>query len=300
MSNIPVLLLIFNRPQYLKKNIINLRKIKPKKIFVFCDGPKTLEDIELCKDSINQLNKINWECKVKKKFLKKNLGCKNAVSKGINWFFKNNSRGIILEDDCIPNKSFFSFCDKMLNYYETNMDIGCVTGDNFLSSKFKFNNKYYLSKYANCWGWATWKNRWKLYDKNMKFWPKLKISKNWKTNFLTESERQYWNTIFDACYYNKVDSWAYPWTLSLWRKRKLTVTPAKNLVENIGISSSRKKNLLKNSIYKKKNLNVKRVKLNNYMKIDQVADNYVFLNHFKGKKKIIFWKILKVFTRNII
>lgn len=300
MSNIPVLLLIFNRPHYLKKNIINLRKIKPKKIFVFCDGPRTREDIELCKDSINLLNKINWECKVEKKFLKKNLGCKEAVSKAISWFFKKNSEGIILEDDCIPNKSFFKFCELLLPLYKKNPQIGCITGDNFLSKEFKFKDQYYLSKYANCWGWATWKSKWKVYRKDIRFWPKLKKSNNWKTNFLSSEERKYWSIIFDACYEKKIDSWAYPWTLSLWKKRMLTITPKKNLVENIGLLSSRKKIIFKKKTYKSNNISLNNFRINNKLKINQIADNYVFKKHFKGNKKLIFWKFLKLFKRNVI
>lgn len=300
MSNIPVLLLLYNRPEYTKKNIYSLEKIKPKKIFVFCDGPKNTEDVNLCKESINQIQKIKWKCVIKKKILKKNLGCKNAVSKAIDWFFKNNSKGIILEDDCIPNKSFFRFCEKMLNKYNKNSNIGCITGDNFLSKNFKFKENYYLSKYANCWGWATWRVKWKLYKKDIKFWPKLKNSKSWNTNFLNSKERKYWNTIFDACFKNRVDSWAYPWTLCLWKNRQLTVTPSKNLVENIGLLSSRKNILIKNPQYRSRNLNITKLKFNKNLKLNQIADNYVFKNHFKGNEKLIFWKFLNVFKRNVI
>ena len=71
MSNIPVLLLIYNRPEYTKKNIANLRKIKPKKIYIFCDGPKNERDKSLCLKTIKETEKINWKCTIKKKFLNK-------------------------------------------------------------------------------------------------------------------------------------------------------------------------------------------------------------------------------------
>ena len=300
MSNIPVLLLIYNRPKYTKKIIDNLRKIKPKKLFIFCDGPKNIKDKNLCEDTIKETQKINWKCKIEKKFLKKNLGCKEGVTLGINWFFKKNYKGIILEDDCIPNKSFFEFCNKMFSFYKNSNKVGCITGDNFLSNKFKFKNGYYLSKYANCWGWATWRRTWKLYKKNINFWPNFKKSKSWKTNFLSSKERKYWSLVFDQCYKNKIDSWAYSWTLSLWKNNLLTVTPSKNLVKNIGLSTSRKKIfMLSSTIYKMKNLNVKKIKLNNNLKIDQKADNYVFEKHFKGNMKIRLWNIIKIFNYGV-
>jgi len=300
MSNIPVLLLIYNRPEYIKKNIINLRKVKPKKIYIFCDGPKNEKDKHLCLSAIKETKKINWKCTIKKRFLKKNLGCKNAVSSGISWFFKNNSRGIILEDDCIPNKSFFKFCEKMFNFYEKSKIVGCITGDNFLSNNIKFKNGYYFSKYANCWGWATWKRSWNLYKKDINFWPNYKKSKSWKKNFLTIYERKYWSLIFDECFKNKLDSWAYAWTLCLWKNKLLTVTPSKNLVKNIGVSTSRRKLfMLSSSIYKTENLNIKKIKFINNLKIDQKADSFVFEKHFKGKIKIRLWKILRILNYGV-
>lgn len=300
MSNIPVLLLIYNRPEYTKKSIANLRKIKPKKIYIFCDGPKNEQDKHLCLKTIDETQKIDWKCTIKRKFLKKNLGCKDGVSLGISWFFKTNSKGIILEDDCIPNKSFFQFCEKMFHFYNNSKIVGCITGDNFLSSKFKFKDGYYFSKYANCWGWATWKRSWNLYKKNINFWPNYKKSKSWKDNFLTNYERKYWNLIFDECYKGKLDSWAYSWTLCLWKNRLLTVTPSKNLVKNIGLSTSRKKLFtLSSTAYKTENLNIKKIKFNNNLKIDQKADSFVFDKHFKGKIKTYFWNVLRIFDYGV-
>lgn len=300
MSNIPVLLLIYNRPEYTKKSIANLRKIKPKKIYIFCDGPKNEKDKHLCSKTIDETQKINWKCTIKRKFLKKNLGCKDGVSLGISWFFKKNSKGIILEDDCIPNKSFFQFCEKMFHFYNNSKIVGCITGDNFLLNKFKFKDGYYFSKYANCWGWATWKRSWNLYKKDINFWPNYKKSKSWKNNFLSNYERKYWNLIFDECYKDKLDSWAYSWTLCLWKNKLLTVTPSKNLVKNIGLSTSRKKLFtLSSPTYKTENLNIKKIKFNNNLKIDQKADSFVFDKHFKGKIKIYFWNILRIFNYGV-
>ena len=293
MSNIPVLLLIYNRPGYTKRLIANLKKTKPRIIYIFCDGPKNIQDKVLCQKAINETLKINWKCFIKKKTLKKNLGCKEAVSRAINWFFNYNKKGIILEDDCLPNKIFFKFCEMMLKYYYKNKNIGCITGDNFLSDNFKFQDNYYLSKYANCWGWATWRNRWNFYKKDINFWPKLKKSKKWNSNFLSRDEREYWSQIFDRCYENKIDSWAYPWTLSLWKNNLLTVTPAKNLVHNIGLSSSRNFFNFKNKSYKSEYLNLRKVKFNQNLKINKSADTFVFIKHFKGKSKLKFWFMLK-------
>ena len=288
MKFTPTLLLVYNRPKTTKKLINALSHIKPRKIFVSSDGPKNNEDKILCDEVKDIISKINWKCIVKKKYNKKNLGCKESVSQALNWFFKINKFGIILEDDCIPNKDFFNFSDIMLKKYYNNGKIGAITGNNFLKKKIKIKNKYFYSKYANCWGWATWRSRWKLYEKKISFWPKFKKTKKWENFFASKEEKTYWEFIFDKAYKNQDDSWAYPWTLSLWKNDKLTVTPSKNLVKNIGKNSSRSLfNFLFKS-YKAERLSLQNIKFYKEVKLNNEVEKVVFRNHFK--KNILFLK----------
>ena len=133
MFKTPILLLIFNRPDHLKKIINILKKNNVQNIYVAADGPRknnTSDDL-LCAQSRKLFNNLDWNCRVKKNFLNKNYGCREAVSKGISWFFKNEKYGIILEDDCLPNSDFFNFCKKNLDKYQNEKNIGCITGNNF-------------------------------------------------------------------------------------------------------------------------------------------------------------------------
>ena len=79
--NTPILLLVFNRPFETKKLIKRLSNFKPKKIYVFSDGPRRNSKLDIVK--CNEVKKIaenlSWKCEIKKKYLKKNLGCKKAV-----------------------------------------------------------------------------------------------------------------------------------------------------------------------------------------------------------------------------
>ena len=106
-------------------------------------------------------------------FREKNLGCKNAVSKAINWFFDNEEMGIILEDDCLPNLNFFLFCEELLNKYKNEKEIGMISGNNFFEDK-KIKNSYIFS-YGNIWGWASWKRAWQNYDVNIRRWKNQKV-----------------------------------------------------------------------------------------------------------------------------
>src|SRR5277367_265131 len=110
---IPILFLIFNRPGCTTDTFEAISKIKPKKLYVAADGPRPGKPGEnaLCEETREIVNKIDWDCDVKTLFRESNLGCKNAVSSAITWFFENEEMGIILEDDCMPAQSFFPFCE---------------------------------------------------------------------------------------------------------------------------------------------------------------------------------------------
>lgn len=128
--SIPILFLVFNRPDTTKEVFSEIRKIKPKKLYVAADGARNGKDQELIKKVKSIVEKVDWDCEVSYLFREKNMGCKMAVSSAISWFFDNEEKGIILEDDCLPNKSFFLFQERMLNKYEKDERIMMVSGTN--------------------------------------------------------------------------------------------------------------------------------------------------------------------------
>ena len=169
---LPVLLLAYNRPKETKIIIDYLIKLKVNQIYISIDGPKKNSRDQILSQELNFIIKSYKKIKINK--LNKNFGCKIAVEKGIKWFFKNVESGIILEDDCIPSKSFFVFCDKLLIKYK-NSNVKVISGNNFLNNNIKIKEHYYFSRFNHCWGWATWKRAWLLYDsKNEKTGKNLK------------------------------------------------------------------------------------------------------------------------------
>ena len=168
---------------------------------------------------------INWNCFIKKKYNNTNLGCRVSVRKGIDWFFKYNNFGIILEDDCLPNKSFFDFCFKMNLIYKNKKKIFSISGSNFYNKNINYD--YFYTKYNHGWGWATWRRAWKNYDDKLIYWTKLKNSKNWKSLHKNSIERRYWEKIIENVKKRKIDSWAYVWTYSMWYHDGITVVPKK-------------------------------------------------------------------------
>jgi hypothetical protein len=240
MAKAPVLFLIFNRPDTTRKVFDEIRKAKPAKLYIAADGPRVnvVGEKRKCEEAREVTEKIDWPCKVMRLYRNKNLGCKLAVSGAIDWFFKNIDKGIILEDDCLPSPSFFEFCDEMLIKYENNTRIFHIGGDNFQPHSKQFANGYYFSKYSHVWGWATWRRAWKNYDVKMKNWPFVKKRGVFKKYWNSFWEKMYWETIFDATYSGKIDTWDYQWLYTNWVKNALSIVPGVNLVKNIGFDNN--------------------------------------------------------------
>ena len=194
-------------------------------MFVAADGPRDniAGEKEKCAKVRTIIEKIDWDCDIKTLFRKKNLGCKKAVSSAIDWFFEHEEYGIILEDDCVPNESFFGFCEIMLNKYKDDERVGMVSGNNFLFNKNNLNNhSYYFSRYTHIWGWATWRRSWKKYDVSMSAWPEYKKSGMLKNKFNNRISEYYWSDIFSKVYAGNIDTWDYQWMFINFLNNSLT------------------------------------------------------------------------------
>ena len=152
-----------------------------------------------------------------------------------------------MDDDCLPNLDFFSFCENLLDRYFSDERIFVITGNNFQNGTWRGDASYYFSKYTPIWGWATWRRAWKHYQGDINFWPKWKSSDAWKKYKSDKIERKYLQKIFDSCYAGQIDSWDYPWMASTWYKNGLTATPNVNLVSNIGFGKDASYTKQKNS-----------------------------------------------------
>ena len=283
--NTPILFIIFNRPDTTFQVFNMIRKIKPSKLYVACDGPREKKENEKVLRSREIATNIDWPCEIRTIFSHNNLGCKKACIKAIDWFFENEERGIILEDDCLPHIDFFNFCENLLEYYSVDDRVSFITGDNFQNNKLRGDGSYYFSKYIGIWGWATWRRSWKKYDVgNMNFWPEWCNSNHFKDLLSDKVERKYWQNIFNLSYLDKIDTWCYPLLSSVWHKGGLTVTPNVNLVSNIGFgldATHTKFEKSPNSKIATNNIGI----LNHPKKIERDidADTWTFDHHCGGK-----------------
>jgi len=284
---IPILFLVFNRPELTLKVFNKIKEIKPKKLYVACDGPRNINNEKQIVNQVREItNHVTWDCNLKKLFRNYNLGCKNAVSGALDWFFENEDKGIILEDDCLPNQDFFLFCEELLLRYENDPRISMITGNNFQDGNIRGNGSYYFSGYNHIWGWATWKRVWNFYDKNMSFWPVWSKSQDWKDKFPDLLERIYWKRNFDKVYANLIDTWDYQLFALSKKIGGLCITPNTNLVSNIGFGANATHT--NDEINKNANLptsNLSKLEHPSSINIDLEADKYEFKHHYLDNKK---------------
>lgn len=237
----PILFLAFNRLDTTIPVFEKIASVQPHRLYIACDGAREkkgeAEAVEKVRNWL--LHRIDWPCDVQTLFREENLGCRNAVSSAINWFFEHEERGIILEDDCLPETSFFKFCDELLEKYDTYPDVMSIGGTNYLDNHPGYPESYHFSNYFHCWGWATWRRAWSKYDVTLSRWPAFKndhgLSGLPQSNFVFNL---YWKRTLDKVYNGRINTWDYQMAFTVWAEGGVCIAPAVNMIRNIGFSES--------------------------------------------------------------
>ena len=235
----PILFLIFNRPEQTAQVFEAIRLIKPSRLYVASDGPRFGVDFEdeLVAQCRAIASAVDWSCEVKHLFRDRNLGCKHAVSQAISWFFEHEEAGIILEDDCLPSQSFFSFCDELLTAHMSDDRIFMICGYNWEQEWKPGDHNYFFSNLGGVWGWASWRRAWAHYDSEMLNLEILAKSGFFERTLGKELGRLRKNQLLRAKkkeLKGEISSWAYAWGFSRNVNQGLACVPSVSLIANIG------------------------------------------------------------------
>ncbi len=244
-----VALIFFNRPKPLKEVFEALKEIKPSKLFLIQDGAREgntndIKGIEECRKIVNQ---IDWECEVHRNYSDVNLSCDPRVFSGISWAFEYVDRLIILEDDCIPSKSFLPFCTEVLERYKDDKRVFMISGMNYFDEFKGTNDSYFFSNTAAGWGWAIWKRSWDLVceQKDYDFLEdkilKLSVNNYLKNHGLKVNGVKNFIEIVEKIRNinlksGLVHSWENALGIAMFLSSSMIITPCVNLVTNIGLT----------------------------------------------------------------
>lgn len=240
--NVPILFLIFSRPDTTQQVFERIRQIKPARLYVAADAAREgrPEEAERCRQTRAIIEEIDWPCELKTLYREKNLGCKTAVAEAITWFFEQEEYGVILEDDCLPDLSFFPFCEELLIRYKDDERIGHIGGNNFFPGIVKDGLSYDFCSFSLIWGWASWRRVWKNYRVDFPYWNESQADKPMrKSLFKSLRDEIYFSSfISDALKgENRINTWDVQYLFTLRAQNQLSVFPTVNMVTNIGLES---------------------------------------------------------------
>lgn len=235
--NTAVLLLVFNRPDTTRRVLGQIRKVQPKRLYVGCDAARATkigEDqvVEEVRTIVQEM--VDWDCELHTLYQTQNLGCKLAVSGALSWFFEQEEMGIVLEDDCLPDLSFFGYCEELLLRFKDDESIFMISGNNFQRGNKVTPYSYYYSWLTHIWGWASWRRSWQKVDLEMKNWEEFKRNGGVSQIYPNRTYAKAWERTFERYLAGKYNTWDYPLLFASWWHRQLTVLPEVNLVSNIG------------------------------------------------------------------
>lgn len=236
----PVAFLIFNRPETTERVFAAIAKAKPAKLLVIADGPRADRpgEAEKCVQARAIIERVDWPCDVLTNYADTNLGCKRRVSSGLDWVFKTEQEAIILEDDCVPDQTFFRFCDELLDKYRDDERIGQISGTNLTLGKKRQPYSYSYSRTPYIWGWASWRRAWNYYDVDLGLWATMRDEGRLADVFgdarrARELSRPY-NDLFEG---KTANTWDYQWSFACYIQSMLCLVPGVNLVSNIGFAA---------------------------------------------------------------
>lgn len=241
--DIPVVLFLFKR---IDKPLLVLKRIsevKPKRLYLLSDGGRNDEEkiqVELCRKEIEQA--IDWDCEVIKRYASENIGVYENIAGGAKWVFDREKYAIFLEDDNLPDISFFRYCEELLVKYKKDTRVLWICGTNYLGDYLPKNKASYIfTRNMQPCGWASWSDKFKrFYDGNLNLLEnelvRTSLSKTYLTKSLYKQDCMNWDDEKQRILKRgKPSSWDYQMSLSIRAHNLFGIVPKSNLIKNIGV-----------------------------------------------------------------
>lgn len=233
LTDVPVLCLFFNRPDYFSRVFAQVRKARPRVLFLCQDGPRSdadLPGIERCRAIASE---VDWQCEVHTYYQERNYGVDPFEYMCLKHAFSMVDRLVILEDDVVPSDSFLPFCREMLERYKHDERISMVSGINYLES-MDMPYDYFFTTDVATWGWATWRRVADGWDGDYSF-----LADRYAVRCLDGmiKERGYRSDVMAAMRRHAASGKQHFETIHMayhYLGSCLAVVPARNMITNIG------------------------------------------------------------------
>lgn len=237
MDNIaPIALFVYNRADTLKQTVEALKNnilAEQSELFVFADGEKTPNDpkVKAVRDYIKTIDGFKSITIIEQE---KNIGLSASIVAGVTKIVNDFGKIIVIEDDVVTSPYFLKFANDALVLYENDDDVACITGYTYPINE-KLPQTFFL-KGADCWGWATWKRGWDVFEADgQKLLDEIK-TKKLENEFDFNDSYPYVQMLQDHID-QKVSSWDVCWLASAFLNNKLCLYLGKSIIQNIGFAN---------------------------------------------------------------
>ena len=233
----PIALFGFNRPVHISKLLACLLSnplASESDLFIFIDGARDSTDSALVKEVREISARASGFKSVSIYQNETNRGLANSIIFGVNYVLSLHDRVIVLEDDLILSASFLAFMNSALDFYADNERVISISG---YTPRIELDTPFYFMRGADCWGWATWRRGWEIFEPDGKVL--LAAVKEKKIEHLLNLDGCFdFSGMLTSQINGVIDSWAIRWHVSAFIKDRLTLCPSKTLVLNNGLDGS--------------------------------------------------------------
>lgn len=238
MTFAPIVLFVYNRPDHTKQTVEALQKnelAKESELFIFSDAAKNEDALEKVNEVREYIKTIDGFKKVTIIEREKNWGLADSIIDGVTKIVNKYGKIIVLEDDLVTSPYFLKFMNEALEFYKDEKKVWHISGWNCPIKSDGLEDVFFW-RLMNCWGWATWSDRWSYFekdiDKTIKVFRKTDIK-----NFNLDGTENFWQQV-KLNKEGKINTWAIFWYATIFKQNGLCLNPTQTFVENIGHDAS--------------------------------------------------------------
>lgn len=232
----PVVVFAYRRPDHLRRTLDALAHntgADQTDVTVIGDGPRNHADASACQEVLREAERKRPFRSITVLQRETNLGLAQSIISGVSQMLARNERIIVLEDDIMTSPAFLPFMNKALERYSTDDRVISVHGYSYPT---EIQQPFFL-RGADCWGWATWRRGWELFEPDGASLLRQLRNRSLTDAFDFDGTYPYTQMLEDQIV-GKNDSWAIRWYASAFLSGKLTLYPGRSLVRNIGNDGS--------------------------------------------------------------
>lgn len=238
MSLAPVVLFVYNRLDHTKRTVQSLQKnffAERTDLFIYADASRNAAADDKVNEVRDYLRTIDGFKSITIRLRENNLGVDDNIIDGVTEVINERGKVIVLEDDLVTSKWFLQYMNESLEFYQDQKDVACIHGY-LLPVQQKLKEDFFL-KGADCWGWATWKRAWDIFEADGSILLDKIEKGGLEKEFDFGNTYPYTQALRDQAE-GRTTCWDIRWYASAFLENKLTLHPGQSLVNNIGHDNS--------------------------------------------------------------